>query len=936
MNFTSRPHLYEFGPFRLNPQKRLLLREDEPVPLSPKAFDTLLVLIENSGKVVLKDDLMKAVWPGSFVEEANLSQNIFTLRKALGDSPEQRRYIATVPGQGYQFTETVRVGATEVQDDLVVESHSRTRVVIEETQNETQTRSKWFWVSMALLLLVAGGVGFFSWRTVSQRNSAAKAKSLAAAEIKIRRSVAVLGFRNLSGRSEKAWLSTAISSMLNTELSAGEQLRLVSEEDVARTKIEQPLADAPSLAKASLERLRVNLSTDVVVLGAYTTLQENGRDQIRLDMRLQDAKAGETIAEESVTGSEGELFELVYVAGIRLRKRLGVGEISTQQAGEVRASLSSNPEAARLYSEGLDKMRAYETEAARGLFVRAVAADPKFALAHLALASAWSDLGYDAKALEEAKRAVDLSAGLSREERLAVEAQYREMTKDWPKAIEIYRALTDLFPDNLNYGLRLAAAQISPGKNADALVTLAALRKLPLPTSNDPRIDLAEAKAAERMGDFKREAQLAVTAAEKGRSQNARLIVADARLKEAWALGRMGQGDRALEALAEAKIAFAAVGNLGGAGFALRARGTVLYDKGDFEGAQKQHEEALLVFRQIGAKRDVGGALQSIGNVLYEEGKFAQARTHYEEDLRLKRELGDRRGIAGGLGSIANVLDSLGDLAGAKQMHEQALQAFNEVGDKRGAAATLGNLAGVLEEQGDLAGAKQRFEQALQVDQAIEYRRGEGFALYGLAGVLIQQDKLVEARQKSEQALQIRKDLGDQAKIPAIWAQLAACEVEQGHGPEAEKLAGDTTRYFNGTKSARPDTGVTAYSVLAQALLAQNKLSQAKAAAQRAVTLSRKTSGREGRLMADTVAARIALALGKPDEARSKLVSVVGEARKFGYPLYQFDAQLALYEIDLKSTHPATARTQLVSFEKEARAKGYNLIARKAAAVRGQ
>src|SRR5260221_7835368 len=138
MKFTSRPHLYEFGPFRLNPQKRLLLREDKPVPLSPKAFDTLLVLLQSSGKVVLKDDLMKAVWPGSFVEEANLSQNIFTVRKVLGDSPEQRRYIATVPGQGYQFTETVRVVAGEVQDDLVVESHSRTHVVIETESHSGQ------------------------------------------------------------------------------------------------------------------------------------------------------------------------------------------------------------------------------------------------------------------------------------------------------------------------------------------------------------------------------------------------------------------------------------------------------------------------------------------------------------------------------------------------------------------------------------------------------------------------------------------------------------------------------------------------------------------------------------------------------------------------------------------------------------------------------
>src|SRR3954453_9069928 len=115
--------LYEFGPFRLDPRKRLLLSENEPVPLTPKAVETLIVLVENRYRVVLKDDLMKTLWPDSFVEESNLSQNIFTLRKALGDS-QQKRYIVTIPGRGYQFSEEVREVGTP-QEELVIESHSR-------------------------------------------------------------------------------------------------------------------------------------------------------------------------------------------------------------------------------------------------------------------------------------------------------------------------------------------------------------------------------------------------------------------------------------------------------------------------------------------------------------------------------------------------------------------------------------------------------------------------------------------------------------------------------------------------------------------------------------------------------------------------------------------------------------------------------------------
>jgi DNA-binding winged helix-turn-helix (wHTH) protein/Tol biopolymer transport system component len=126
-------HFYEFGPFRIDPDQRLLLRGNQPVPLQPKAFETLLVLVQHGQEVVLKDDLMKSVWPDTFVEESNLAQNVFVLRKALGETGSEQRYILTVPGRGYRFVQKVRtVPAVEEVEDLVVESHSRSRVVIEQ------------------------------------------------------------------------------------------------------------------------------------------------------------------------------------------------------------------------------------------------------------------------------------------------------------------------------------------------------------------------------------------------------------------------------------------------------------------------------------------------------------------------------------------------------------------------------------------------------------------------------------------------------------------------------------------------------------------------------------------------------------------------------------------------------------------------------------
>src|SRR5215831_20967413 len=101
-------HIYEFGPFRLDEAEHLLLRDGEAVPLTPKAFDLLLALVERHGHLLEKDELLKTVWPDTFVEESNLSSNISQLRKALGDGENGQRYIETAPKRGYRFVAQVR------------------------------------------------------------------------------------------------------------------------------------------------------------------------------------------------------------------------------------------------------------------------------------------------------------------------------------------------------------------------------------------------------------------------------------------------------------------------------------------------------------------------------------------------------------------------------------------------------------------------------------------------------------------------------------------------------------------------------------------------------------------------------------------------------------------------------------------------------------
>ena len=117
-------HLYEFGPYRLLPQERQLLRDGEPVPLTPKAFETLVALVRRAGRLADKDELLKEVWPDSFVEESNLTQNVFALRRALGKGESGKPYIETVPKRGYRFLASVKVFEAR-GDEVVVRQHVR-------------------------------------------------------------------------------------------------------------------------------------------------------------------------------------------------------------------------------------------------------------------------------------------------------------------------------------------------------------------------------------------------------------------------------------------------------------------------------------------------------------------------------------------------------------------------------------------------------------------------------------------------------------------------------------------------------------------------------------------------------------------------------------------------------------------------------------------
>jgi tetratricopeptide (TPR) repeat protein len=783
-----------------------------------------------------------------------------------------------------------------------------------------------------------------------------------------RRSVAVLGFKNLSGRPDAAWLSVALSEMLATDLAAGGKLRIIPAETVARMKVELALADFDTLARDTLTQIRGNLGNDLVVLGSYIALGKDAGGRIRLDLRLQDARTGETVAAIGRNGTEAGLFDLVGGAGADLRRELGAGAITAGETGQALASFPASPEAARLYAEGLSRLRRFDAAAARGLLARAAAASPGQPLAHAALSAALSDLGYEAQARDEARRAFELSSGLPREERLAVEGRFRESAGEWPRATEIYRTLFGFFPDNLEYGLRLAAAQVAAGQAEPAQATLRLLRELPAPAAGDPRIDLAEAAAEEARSDFVDERAAAERGATKGTAQGARLLVARARILAGTAARNLGDLDRAAADFEAARQAFATAGDRAGVARAANSLGIVAWQRGDLPAAQKLYDEALATFRATGDRRGAAQALNNIAILLWQEGNLGGAREIYGKVLAVYRETGNRRGLASSLSNLGMVQRAEGDLGSARRTHEQALALRREIGERQGEAVSLNNLAQVLSDAGDLVGARDLNAKALALFREVGDRRGAADALINLGEIDWERGELEPARRSYEAALATKRALADRAGLATALTGLGDVHLVRGDGAAAAKCFAEALALrealgkMAGAARARLGLAAAAFATgdpgraepLAKAAVAAARAAEAAgveaegdlllsrcrlargqaAAARQAVDEARERAGhnsdRRFRLAAAIAGARAAAAAGKAGEARTALNAALAEARQGGLAGFELEAGLALGELEIASGERETGRTHLAAVLRQAGARGFGGIAAQA------
>jgi DNA-binding winged helix-turn-helix (wHTH) protein/TolB-like protein/cytochrome c-type biogenesis protein CcmH/NrfG len=383
-------HFYEFGPFRLEPDEGLLLRQGEVVPLPPKAFEMLVALVEENSRLLRKEELLRRIWPDSIVEEANLSHNIYKLREALGEGPNGERYIETVPRRGYRFVAHVTEGRETEARDILVAEETRTHVVFEYERPdeadrafisqpspallaapERQRRIRTYVLASLGLLVLMLSAGYLIRRWINPAHASPAAI----------KSMAVLPFRPIMADNRDETLELGMADTLINRLSSLQQVTIRPVSSVRKyTDLQQ---DALIAGR--------ELGVDSVLDGS---IQRAG-DQLRVNVRLLRVADGSPLWAEQFDEKYTNIFAVQDTIAERVAQSLALG-LSTEDRGRLLKRYTGDPRAYELYLLGryfCNQSTADSLNKSITYFQQAIEKDGQYAQAYAGLADAYNALG---------------------------------------------------------------------------------------------------------------------------------------------------------------------------------------------------------------------------------------------------------------------------------------------------------------------------------------------------------------------------------------------------------------------------------------------------------------------------------------------------------------------------------------------------------------
>jgi DNA-binding winged helix-turn-helix (wHTH) protein/tetratricopeptide (TPR) repeat protein len=902
--------VYRFRDFQLEPDERRLSEAGKPIALTPKVFDTLVLLVERAGHVVSKDELIKLLWPRGFVDESNLTKHIWLIRRALGESEQGSRFIETVPKLGYRFIAPVttatppQAGAT-TEGTAAVEATPALGFVPDAAV--THHGRAWL-VGLCLLGLVVIAIAWRATREPAPRSE--RSRSV--------RTVAFVGFSNLSRNAKDAWIAPALIEMLGAELNVAEDVRVVPDELVrdASTDVVPPAAGG--YAPQTLARLRRRLDSDYVISGSYLVSGTDDNAPLRIDLAVQDARSGTLLASVSNQAGLRELTALVAKTGERLRNKLGITPPGGQALGLVANEQPPNIDVARRVGFALDALRNYDPARARDELLEAVAGAPGYAPAYTYLAEAWSALGYRDKALAAAGQAVQNAANLPPEQRLRAAAVLESERSNWSQAVDAWQALAKLKPLDPEYRIREIDAQIAAGETRQAQLTLAELRSLP-DMASDARTELAAARLAAAVDDAKGDAEHAANSLREARRQDAAGLVADAQLELAAARTHLGQREDAREDLAAAIESYRSIRNPRGEAAARRSLAAVLADLNQVQAAREEYQLALALDQSVGDAGGVAVIYRDLCGLLWGSGDRDGAQTAARHSLQLARETDN-------LHLQAWTLRALATIAADEAVSDDVMREYREVtaltersGDRGGHVWSLATYADALRLRGELDQAHSTCEQSNAEAAALSDPQFAVYSGFTCALVALDRGETAAARAALQTVMRQAAGMENVMYLNNAHMTLAQLDMDEKHWQRARDGFREASRGF---AAAELRTGeANAQALLALCAQALGDSADRDSSADRARTLRQAMTSRQEVYVVDIALAQVAPGRGAEEE----LLALATDAEQRQFIPWALEARLAAWRlIQTKSTGAADALR--ADIEKTARQRGFGRI----------
>ena len=514
-----------------------------------------------------------------------------------------------------------------------------------------------------------------------------------------------------------------------------------------------------------------------------------------------------------------------------------------------------------------------------------------------------------------------------------MEARQAEASRDWPRAIEAYGALFGFFPDNLEYGLRLARVQANSGRAPDALGTVDTLRALPPPAGSDPRIDLLEAVAASSVGDYRRGRSAAERGAARADEMGARLIAADARIQEGWASQRLGRRNAPCRCSRRPAAPTPRSGSRPGS-HARSCCGAAcpLRERGRAE-ARRLYEEALATFRETGDQRSIGSVLNDLGNLQYNHGDLAGARRLLRADLR---DLpGDRkqdraRGI---VRQHREHPRQPGRPRGSAQAARGGGRAVPRGEATRAASRARSSISASCSPK---RGSSTRHASASRKRSRCTAKRATSAgSATSLRAWAISRWRRTTCRRRAalyQESLALREELGEKENAAINRMLLAQLAVEEGKPGDGVQLAREAAGVFAAQGQRRPGVRGAGGPLLGPS---SRKASRARRSPRRDApptwrrgARARGHAHRRERRCWRAPRRRRGTRGGRAPPRSSEALA---EAGRYGLVPQQLEARLARGEIALRGEPAVEAAAQLAALERDARAAGFARVARKAA-----